>query len=85
MASSTLSLNSLISPSPPPSPLPASKKHLPATAIYNDLPTGPSLDTDSELTELTKDNQDGTSSTDRHVNTAPNYIFPRLRQRGQQE
>ena len=66
MASSTLSLDSLSSPSPSPSPPPPNDRKSNA-ANKSNAPTATapplrSLDTDSELSELTEDDQDATTS-----------------------
>ncbi len=66
MAGSSLSLDSLSSPSPSPSPSPpplSGKK--PAQTTSNDAATRPSLESDSELSELTDDDQDGATSADK--------------------
>lgn len=74
MAGSTLSLDSLSSPSPSPSPPPVGKKQLHAAtksiASKKDSAKGPVLDSDSELSELTDDDQDGAASTDRRERPA---------------
>ncbi len=67
MAGSSLSLDSLRPPSPLPSlsPPPTLLGKKPAQTTSNDAATRPSLESDSELSELTDDDQDGATPADK--------------------